>query len=170
MYVLYIVKAQAAPKNQTLKLSLPYEAIPCTILCHTAQTSFLRRDFWYLNRAASSPRALWTRLHPFPLANVSYTYCMSTRIVYALHCACKTNFQFDFWPKRAAFWHFVNTEQILIVPPTRPESAVAHESNSVCISRPNVINLRLSMEYFWLPTLPPGGKLTIVSSFAVWLW
>lgn len=88
MYCTYIVKAQAAPKNQTLKLNLPYEAIPCTILCHTAQTSFLRRDFWYLNRAASSPRALLNPFAPFSagqrivyvLYEHSYRICVSLRL------------------------------------------------------------------------------------------
>lgn len=173
MNVLYIVKVQAAPKNQTLKLRLPYDAIPCTIVCHTAQTSFLRRDFWYLNRAraASSPRALLNPFAPFSagqrivyvLYEHSYRICVSLRLqnkfsiwllakASSLLACCEHWTNFDCATDLARIGNYT------------------WESNSVSVSRPNVINWRLSMEYFWLPALLPRGKLTIASSFAIWLW
>lgn len=164
---MFIVKAQPNIEVE-IELRLPKQAPYAAILCHTLpyscccfvyKTSFLRRDFWYLKRdgarvrarAALSPRALLNPFAPFfrwPTCRIRYI-APTLRIRIVVTCVSlrlqknktKTNLLFDFWPKRAAFWHFVCIWTNFDC--AWPESAAAHESNQLWyVFRPNVI-----MEY-----------------------
>lgn len=167
---MFIVKAQSSPKkNQTLKLKsswvLPYQAPYAAIVY---QTSFLRRDFWYLNtgRAALLPRALLNPFAPFSAGQ---------RVVYVLRSyriRCVLYMRFSAPAKQIYYLTFGQSEQpfgILCIwtnfdcatdlarIPANTAAAAAYESDQLCnVFRANVINLR--------------GKLPIVSSFAVCLW
>lgn len=148
-------------------------AIAGTIRCHTVpyiailllllfclQTSFLRRDFWYLKRdgarvrarAALSPRVLLNPFAPFfrwPTCRIRYVaptlririvvICVSLRLQKKIK-----KYKFTIWllaKARAAFWHFVCIWTNFDC--AWPESAAAHESNQLrYVFRPNVI-----MEY-----------------------